>query len=117
MLVEQGRHLVATFHPELTGDPRIHRLFLEKLGEDERFAKQVLFVCIGNSCRSQMAEGFARTYGSDVMDAGERRDRRRPWGSRRSRVKVMREKNIDLAEAVAQGIARCGDRRTEWIWW
>ena len=31
--------------------------------------KRVLFVCIGNSCRSQMAEAFARTYGSDVMEA------------------------------------------------
>jgi arsenate reductase len=30
--------------------------------------KKVLFVCIGNSCRSQMAEGFARAYGSDVME-------------------------------------------------
>ena len=29
--------------------------------------KRVLFVCIGNSCRSQMAEAFARLYGSDVM--------------------------------------------------
>jgi arsenate reductase len=29
----------------------------------------VLFVCIGNSCRSQMAEGFARAYGADVMVA------------------------------------------------
>jgi arsenate reductase len=29
--------------------------------------KRVLFVCIGNSCRSQMAEAFARTYGSDVL--------------------------------------------------
>ena len=28
---------------------------------------RVLFVCIGNSCRSQMAEAFARTYGSDVL--------------------------------------------------
>ena len=24
VLVEQGRHLVATFHPELTSDPRVH---------------------------------------------------------------------------------------------
>ena len=31
VLVEQGRHLVATFHPELTDDSRIHRLFLSKI--------------------------------------------------------------------------------------
>jgi 5'-phosphate synthase pdxT subunit len=31
VLVEEGRRLAATFHPELTGDLRIHRLFLEKL--------------------------------------------------------------------------------------
>jgi 5'-phosphate synthase pdxT subunit len=33
VLVEQGRHLVATFHPELTQDVRIHRLFLDKVKE------------------------------------------------------------------------------------
>jgi len=31
ILVEQGRHLAATFHPELTADSRVHSLFLEKL--------------------------------------------------------------------------------------
>lgn len=31
VLVEQGPHLVATFHPELTMDSRVHKLFLEKL--------------------------------------------------------------------------------------
>jgi len=31
VLVEQGRHLVATFHPELTADARVHGLFLEKV--------------------------------------------------------------------------------------
>jgi len=29
--VEQGRHMVTTFHPELTDDARVHRKFLEKL--------------------------------------------------------------------------------------
>jgi len=31
--------------------------------------KRVLFVCIGNSCRSQMAEAFARAYGGDIVEA------------------------------------------------
>ena len=31
VLVEQGRHLAATFHPELTLDSRVHTLFVEKL--------------------------------------------------------------------------------------
>ncbi len=30
--------------------------------------KRVLFVCIGNSCRSQMAEAFARAYGADIVE-------------------------------------------------
>ncbi len=31
VLAEQGLHLVATFHPELTRDLRIHRLFLDRV--------------------------------------------------------------------------------------
>jgi 5'-phosphate synthase pdxT subunit len=31
VLVEQGRHLAATFHPELSRENRVHRLFVEKL--------------------------------------------------------------------------------------
>jgi 5'-phosphate synthase pdxT subunit len=31
--VEQGRHMVTTFHPELTDDVRVHRRFVEKLLE------------------------------------------------------------------------------------
>ena len=31
VLVEQGRHIAATFHPELTPDRRVHQLFLSKL--------------------------------------------------------------------------------------
>jgi 5'-phosphate synthase pdxT subunit len=31
VLVGEGRHLIATFHPELTGDLRVHRVFVDKL--------------------------------------------------------------------------------------
>lgn len=31
--------------------------------------KTVLFVCIENSCRSQIAEGFARIHGADILEA------------------------------------------------
>jgi 5'-phosphate synthase pdxT subunit len=31
VLVEQGRHMAATFHPELTADSRVHLMFLEKI--------------------------------------------------------------------------------------
>ena len=31
VLVEQGTLLVATFHPELTEDSRVHQLFLNKM--------------------------------------------------------------------------------------
>jgi pyridoxal 5'-phosphate synthase pdxT subunit len=31
VLVDFGRHLVATFHPEMTADVRLHELFLERL--------------------------------------------------------------------------------------
>ena len=30
--------------------------------------KRVGFMCVHNSCRSQMAEGFAKALGADVMD-------------------------------------------------
>jgi 5'-phosphate synthase pdxT subunit len=33
VLVEQGRHMAATFHPELGNDVRIHRQFIDKVAE------------------------------------------------------------------------------------
>lgn len=31
VLVTEGKHMVATFHPELTCDPRVHEIFLRQL--------------------------------------------------------------------------------------
>ncbi len=36
VLAREGRVLVAAFHPELTGDDRIHELFLQSVGEAQR---------------------------------------------------------------------------------
>jgi 5'-phosphate synthase pdxT subunit len=36
VLVEQGRHMAATFHPELSKDDRIHRRFVEKVSAESR---------------------------------------------------------------------------------
>ena len=34
VLVRQGRFLVASFHPELTEDTRVHELFLDRVREE-----------------------------------------------------------------------------------
>jgi arsenate reductase len=59
---------------------------------------RVLFVCIGNSCRSQMAEGFARTYGSDVIEASSAGTAPATIVAEGT-LRAMREKNIDLNAA------------------
>jgi arsenate reductase (thioredoxin) len=60
-----------------------------------RVKKKVLFLCIGNSCRSQMAEGFARRYGSDIMEV--RSAGLAPASIVQSLTKkVMEQKNINI---------------------
>ena len=55
-----------------------------------------MFVCIGNSCRSQMAEGFAHAYGLDVMRA-ESAGLSPATGVARGTIRTMAEKNIDIS--------------------
>lgn len=58
---------------------------------------KVAFVCIGNSCRSQIAEGFAKEYGSDLLEvysAGTNpADEVKP-----NAIKVMEEVGIDISD-------------------
>jgi arsenate reductase (thioredoxin) len=58
---------------------------------------RVLFVCIGNACRSPMAEGFARAYGQEVLDA-QSAGLAPALASVPLTHEVMLEKNIDLGD-------------------
>ncbi|MDP3024865.1 MAG: arsenate reductase ArsC [candidate division Zixibacteria bacterium] len=63
---------------------------------------KILFVCIENSCRSQMAEGFAKFYGRDkieVFSAGSN-----PSGKvDQIAIEVMKEKGIDISSQKSKG--------------
>ncbi len=56
---------------------------------------KVLFLCTGNSCRSQMAEGWARHLKGDVMDASSAGIEKH--GMNQSAVKVMAEAGVDIS--------------------
>ncbi len=64
--------------------------------------KQVMFVCKRNSCRSQMAEGFAKTLGKDkigVTSCGLEASRVHPTA-----IEVMQEIGIDINDQTSDPI-------------
>jgi len=68
---------------------------------------KVLFLCTGNSCRSQMAEGFLRALAGeryDVYSAGTRPSTLNPLA-----VEVMREAGIDIAGQRSKDVAELAD--------
>jgi arsenate reductase len=96
--------------------------------------RRILFVCVENSNRSQMAEAFARLHGGDQVEAHSAGSR--PCGRINPRaVQFMREVDYDLAAHESKSLDRfngteidvavtmgCGDacplvragRREEW---
>ena len=65
-------------------------------------AKRVLFVCVENSCRSQMAEGFANRLGKGVFEAHSAGSK--PSGSINPlAIEVMREVGIDIQKQRSKG--------------
>jgi len=65
---------------------------------------RILFVCLGNSCRSQMAEGFARAYGNGVWEAESAGMMPATIVAPLTR-QVMSEKGIDLGDQFPKPLA------------
>ena len=63
---------------------------------------RVLFLCTGNSARSQMAEAFMRHYGGDRFEAHSAG--MEPKGINPYTVRVMAEKEFDLDGQRSKGI-------------
>ena len=67
---------------------------------------KVLFLCTGNSCRSQMAEGWARHLKGDVIElysAGIEKHGLNPHA-----VRVMAEAGVDLAKHYSKTLQDLG---------
>ena len=75
--------------------------------------KRVLFLCVGNSCRSQMAEGFLRAIASDKYDvysAGVVSS-----GLSTNAVKVMSELGIDISVQKSKRVEEFTGQRFDYV--
>lgn len=63
---------------------------------------KVLFICTGNSCRSQIAEGWARHLKGDIIDAYSAGIR--PIGVSSRAIKAMAEAGVDISEQISQSL-------------
>lgn len=66
--------------------------------------KHILFVCVENACRSQIAEAFARHYGKGRVAAFSAGSRPRGQVDAGASA-VMRERGIDLSRHRSKGLA------------
>lgn len=79
-----------------------------------RIPASVLFVCVENSCRSQIAEAIARRIGKTILD---------PWsaGSKPSgkvnplAIEIMKERGIDLGAQTSKGLSDLPKRDWDYV--
>lgn len=74
---------------------------------------RVMFLCTGNSCRSQMAEGWAHHLLDDTFEtcsAGTD-----PQGVNPFAIQAMNESGIDISENKSQGIDSCNPKTLDYV--
>lgn len=72
--------------------------------------KKLLFVCVGNSCRSQMAEGFTRHYGENDVEVKSAGTKPALQISGKG-TRVMAEEGIDISSQYPKAFS---DSDLEW---
>jgi arsenate reductase len=75
--------------------------------------KKVLFVCTGNSVRSQMAEGLLKTLGSGqwkVQSAGTIQSFVHPLA-----IRVMEEIGIDISKQTSKSVDRFTNKKFDFV--
>lgn len=73
----------------------------------------ILFLCTGNSCRSQMAEGWARALKSDVLQAysaGIETHGLNPYA-----VRAMSEAGVDISAHQSTNVADFSDTEFDYV--
>ncbi len=75
--------------------------------------KRILFACVGNSCRSQMAEAFCRHLASDMECASAGSNPEKEVSP--ETVAVMQEIGIDIANAKPKGFKDLPDLRFDYL--
>lgn len=75
--------------------------------------KKILILCTGNSCRSQMAEGFLRSFDDqlDVHSAGTRPS----WQVHPKAIEVMGEAGIDLRKNYPKSVDQFIDQAFDYV--
>jgi arsenate reductase (thioredoxin) len=75
--------------------------------------KNIMFLCTGNSCRSQMAEGFCRKYWGDefnVYSAGTKKH-----GMNARAMKVMKEAGVDISSHYSKTIEELPNVKFDYV--
>ncbi len=72
--------------------------------------RKLLFVCVGNTCRSQMAEGFAKRYGGDSVEVRSAGTSAAGYVNK-STIRAMEEVGIDISKQTSDQLT---DEMLEW---
>jgi arsenate reductase len=75
--------------------------------------KNILFLCTGNSCRSQMAEGFAKFYLGEhfnLYSAGIEKH-----GMNQNAIRVMKEVGVDISQHFSKTLEDLGHIQFDYV--